>query len=89
MASIDFIILTITRVPNTANVSVTVEYRLAGDAFDVALQTPYREVCQLIGDDKPGGTDVIIRTLRDALVHFPIPPRATRSCNGALSASCP
>jgi hypothetical protein len=74
MASIGNLFLTITRVPSTANVAVNVSYDLAGDAFDVALQTPYREICQLIGDDTPGdGTDDLLRTIRDGLIFFPDP----------------
>ena len=75
MASIDPVVkLTITPLPNGTQASVHVHYRLAGDAFDVAAQHPYHEICQLIGDDTPGdGTDDILQTLIDTTTFFPDP----------------
>lgn len=75
MASIGLVNLTIAKVPHRNNfVLVNVKYQLAGDAFDVALQNPYHEICQLIGDDTPGdGTDDILRTLLDTTTFFPDP----------------
>src|SRR5262249_28893635 len=78
--------------PNSPEVSVNVSYQLAGDAVDVALQQPYREICQLIGDDTPGdGTDDILLTLVDTTTFFPDPatsnPVLQRSINRVLPLS--
>ncbi len=73
MASIGSVTLTIMRIPNSANAAINVRYSLAGDAVDIALQTPYLEVCQLIGDDKPGSDDILL-TLRNQLTFFPEDP---------------
>lgn len=74
MASIQAITLTITPVPNSANVSVQVGYVVSPSNHDLASGQHYREVCQLIGDDTPGdGTDDILRTIFDATTVFPSP----------------
>jgi hypothetical protein len=74
MASISGVGLTITPLPGSRNVAINVRYQLVGDEVDVARQTPYREVCQLIGDDKPGGTDIVLVTIRDRVTFFPEDP---------------
>jgi hypothetical protein len=74
MASVGSVNLTITQLPNSRNVVVTVEYQLVGDEVDVALQTPYREVCQLTGVDSPAGPDDVLLTIRDSLTFFPEDP---------------
>jgi hypothetical protein len=71
MASIQPITLTITKVPNSANVSISVGYVVSLSSHDIATEQHYREVCHLIGDDTPGdGTDDIIRTLFDTTTFF-------------------
>ena len=49
MATIGAVTLTI--VTNVANADITCKYSLTGSAFDIASGQPYREVCQLRGDD--------------------------------------
>ena len=71
MASIQQVALTITPVPNSTNVSVSVGYVVSASNHDLASEQHYREVCQLIGDDTPGdGTDDILRTLFDGTTVF-------------------
>lgn len=71
MASIQPINLRITRVPNSANVSIDVGYVVSASNHDLATEQNYREVCELIGDDTPGdGTDDIIRTILDTTTVF-------------------
>ena len=71
MASIQQVALTITPVPNSTNVSVSVGYVVSASNHDLASEQNYREVCQLIGDDTPGdGTDDILRTLFDGTTVF-------------------
>ena len=71
MASVQPITLTITPVPNSANVSVSVGYVVSGTGHDLATEQNYREVCQLIGDDTPGdGTDDILRTIFETTTVF-------------------
>lgn len=71
MASIQPITLRITRIPNSANVSIDIGYTVSASSHDLATEQNYREVCQLIGDDTPGdGTDDIIRTVRDTTTVF-------------------
>jgi hypothetical protein len=71
MASIQQVRLTITPVPNSANVSVDVGYVVSASNHDLATEQNYREICQLIGDDTPGdGTDDILRAIFDATTVF-------------------
>ena len=71
MASIQQVHLTITPVPNSANVSVDVGYVVSASNHDLATEQNYREICQLIGDDTPGdGTDDILRAIFDATTVF-------------------
>jgi hypothetical protein len=71
MASIQQVTLTITPVPNSANVSIDVGYVVSGSGHDLATGQNYREVCQLIGDDTPGdGKDDILRTIFDTTTVF-------------------
>src|SRR5262245_54604520 len=71
MASIRPITLTITPVPNSANVSVQVGYVVAGSSHDLATEQNYHEVCQLIGDDTPGdGTDDLLRIVFEGTTVF-------------------
>jgi hypothetical protein len=71
MASIQFVNLSISPVPNSQNVSVYVGYAVQASSHDLATEQHYREVCELIGDDTPGdGTDDVIRTLYDATTIF-------------------
>jgi hypothetical protein len=71
MASIQPISLRITRVPNSANVSIDVGYVVSASDHDLAAEQNYREVCELIGDDTPGdGTDDILRTILDTTTVF-------------------
>ena len=71
MASIQPVTLTITSVPNSANVSVGVGYVVSASSNDLATEQHYREVCQLMGDDTPGdGTDDVLRTIFEATTVF-------------------
>jgi hypothetical protein len=61
MATIGNVTLTITPIPNSADVFVQVGYQVLGSPHDIATQQHYREVCELIGDDTPGdGTDDVL-----------------------------
>jgi hypothetical protein len=71
MASINIVVLSIIQLPNSTDVFVNVSYKLAADGIDIAEQTPYREICQLIGHDRLGhGQDNILYTLYNNITYF-------------------
>ena len=87
MASIQQVALTITPVPDSTNVSVSVGYVVSASNHDLASEQNYREVCQLIGDDTPGdGTDDILRTLFDGTTVFSGNSASLHPCPSTLSA---
>jgi len=89
MASIQRVTLKIQKVPNSPKLFIQVGYSVTGSTLDTVQLQPYREVCQLIGDDTPGdGTDDLISKIFDTTtVFFPGLPKQTRVLGLELPAS--